>query len=102
MSCLKWRWGTWPRRKTARRSGSIREYRRIICFDHDVWANDHELKSGILGVGEGPGIFNRHLAAHCRLMRETKVFFLSGAPAVLRQFVFLFGTDKAALGVETI
>ncbi len=34
--------------------GTIREYKRIICFDHDVLANDHELKSGILRVREGP------------------------------------------------
>ena len=25
--------------------GAIREYKRIICFDTDVLANDHELKS---------------------------------------------------------
>jgi hypothetical protein len=28
--------------------GAIREYKRIICFDHDVLANDPELKSGVL------------------------------------------------------
>src|SRR5262245_39158801 len=30
------------------RRGTIREYKRILCFDHDVLANDLELKSGIL------------------------------------------------------
>jgi hypothetical protein len=39
--------------------GGIREYKRIICFDHDVLANDHELKSGVLRVGEGPGTIDR-------------------------------------------
>jgi hypothetical protein len=80
--------------------GTIREYKRILCFDPDVLANDHELKSGILRVGEKPGTVNRHLAAHCRLMLETKGCFLYVAPAVLRQLVILFGPDKAALGVE--
>ena len=34
--------------------GTIREYKQILCFDHNVLANDHELRSGILRVGEGP------------------------------------------------
>lgn len=33
-----------------RKSGALREYKRIICFDPDVLANDHELKSGVLRV----------------------------------------------------
>jgi hypothetical protein len=31
--------------------GRLREYKPIICFDHPVLADDHELKSGILRVG---------------------------------------------------
>ena len=30
--------------------GTIREYKRIFCFDHDVLANDHELNSGFSDV----------------------------------------------------
>jgi hypothetical protein len=52
--------------------GTIREYKRIFCFDHEVLAKDYELKSGILRVGEGPGTLNRSLAEHCRLMLATK------------------------------
>ena len=64
-------------------------------------ANDLEVKSGILRVGEGPGIY-KILAEHCRWMLETKGCFLYVAPVVSRQFVGLFGTDKAAIGIETI
>src|SRR5258708_22235207 len=35
--------------------GTIREYKRIICFYHEGLAQDQELKSGILPVREGPG-----------------------------------------------
>ena len=41
--------------------GTLREYKRIICFDNDVLANDHELKSGVLRVGEGPGTIDRQM-----------------------------------------
>ena len=30
------------------RRGVIREFKRLVCFDPDVLANDHELQSGIL------------------------------------------------------
>jgi len=68
----------------------------------DVLANDLELKSGILRVGEGPGTIHKILVEHCRRMLETKGCFLYGAPVVVRHFVGLFGTDKAAIGIETI
>src|SRR5215472_731759 len=83
------------------RRGTIREYKRILCFDHDVLANDLELKAGILRVGEGPGTINKILAEHCRWMLETKGCFLYVAPVVYRGFVGLFGTDRAATGIET-
>src|SRR5215472_6993900 len=83
------------------RHGTIREYKRILCLDHNVLVNDLELKSGILRVGEEQGIY-KILAEHCRWMLETKGCFLYVAPVVLRQFVGLFGTDKAAIGIETI
>jgi hypothetical protein len=82
--------------------GTIREYKRLLCYDHDVFVNDQELKSGILRVGEGPGTINRHMAEHCRLMLETKGCSLFVAPVVLRHFVGLFGTDKACMSIETI
>ena len=81
--------------------GKIREYKRIICFDHHVLTNDHELKSGILRVGEGPGTIERSIGDHCRLMMETKGCSLYVAPAVLRSVVTLIGVDQASIGVET-
>jgi hypothetical protein len=81
--------------------GTIREYKRIICFDHDVLAKNRELKSGILRAGEGPGTLNRHMAEHCRVMLETKGCSLYVAPAVVRSMVGLYGTDKAATEVRT-
>ncbi len=81
--------------------GTIREYKRIICFDHDVLANDPELKSGILRVGEGPGTVDRSIGEHCRLMMETKGCSLYVAPAVLRSIVILYGSDKVSMSVET-
>src|SRR5258708_25311522 len=82
--------------------GTIREYKRIICFGLDVLANDHELKSGILRIGKGPGTINRNLADHCRQMLETKGCSLFVAPVVLRHYVALFGTDKASMSLHTI
>ena len=81
--------------------GTIREYKRIICFGQDVLANDHDLKSGILRIGKGPGTINRNLADHCRQMLETKGCSLFVAPVVLPHYVALFGTDKACMSVET-
>ena len=81
--------------------GTIREYKRIICFDPDVMAKDHELRSGILSVGEGPGRITRPMAEHCRLMLGTKGCSLYVAPAFVRQYVGLFGTDKACTSVDT-
>jgi hypothetical protein len=81
--------------------GTIREYKRLICFDYDVLANDLNLKSGILRVGEGPGTINRYTAEHCRLMMETAGCSVYVAPAVLRHFVALYGTDKVSMTLET-
>jgi len=80
--------------------GTLREYKRIICFDHDVLANDHELKSGVLRVGEGPGTIDRKMGEHCRLMMETKGCSLYVAPALLRLVVSLYGMDKISVSVE--
>ncbi|HEV2173655.1 MAG TPA: hypothetical protein VGR71_08815 [Nitrospira sp.] len=81
--------------------GKIREYKRILCFDHDVLANDHELKSGVLRVGEGPGTIERRMGDHCRLMMVTKGCSLYVAPVVLRSVVVLCGQDQASITVET-
>ena len=81
--------------------GAIREYKRIICFDHDVLANDHELKSGVLRVGKGPGTINRQMGDHCRLMLETKGCSLYVAPVVFRSIVSLIGVNKVSMTVET-
>jgi hypothetical protein len=82
--------------------GKIREYKRIICFDHHVLANDPELKSGVLRVGEGPGTIDRNMAEHYRLMMQTKGCSLYVAPAVFRHIVGWFGTDKVSISVETV
>jgi hypothetical protein len=81
--------------------GTIREYKRIICFDHAVLANDLELKSGVLRVGEGPGTIDRLMGDHCRSMIETKGCSLYVAPAVLRSIVTLYGVEKVSIGIET-
>jgi len=81
--------------------GTIREYKRILCFDRDVLANDHELKTGVLRVGEGPGTIDRTMGEHCRVMMETKGCSLYVAPAILRQIVALYGVDKVSMTVET-
>src|SRR5215467_10880240 len=54
------------------KNGTIREYKRIICFDPDVLISDPDLKSGVLRVGQGPGTIDREMGEHCRLMMETK------------------------------
>ncbi len=85
----------------ALKRGTMREYKRIICFDQDVLSNDHELKSGVLRVGEGPGTIPRHVGDHCRLMMETKGCSLYVAPVVFRAIVGLIGADKVSMTVET-
>jgi hypothetical protein len=84
------------------RRGIIREYKRIICFDPQVFANDRELHSGILRVGSGPGTINRVVADHCRAMIETKGCSVVVAPVVMRNFLGLYGTDKASMSLETV
>jgi hypothetical protein len=81
--------------------GKIHEYKRIICFAHDVVANDHELKSGVLRVGEGLGTIDRLMGDHCRLMMETKGCSLYVAPVVVRSNVALYGVDKVSISIET-
>jgi hypothetical protein len=81
--------------------GTLSEYKRIICFDHDLLVNDQELKSGVLRVGEGSGTIDREMGEHCRLIMETKGCSLYVAPAVLRMNVTLYGLDKASLAVPT-
>ena len=71
--------------------GVIHEYKRIICFDRSVLANDPELKSGVLRVGEGPGTIDRGMGEHCRLMLETKNCSLFVAPAILQSTVIFYG-----------
>jgi hypothetical protein len=83
------------------RSGIIREYKRIICFDHDVLESDADLKAGILRIGEGPGTIDRDMGEHCRVMMETKGCSLYIAPAILRATLALFGSDEAVIVVET-
>jgi hypothetical protein len=81
--------------------GTIREHKRIICFDNDVLANDHELKSGILRVGIGPGTIDRVQGEHCRVLMETKNCSVYVAPAVFRAIVALYGVNKASIGVDS-
>jgi hypothetical protein len=85
------------------RRGTIREYKRLICFDHDVLANDPELRSGVLRVGEGPGNITRSVAEHCRLMMETKGCSVYVAPVVLRNStVALLGPDQVTMSIDTV
>ncbi len=83
--------------------GTIREYKRLLCFDADVLVNDHDLRSGILHVGEGPGTISRSIGEHCRLMLATMRCSIYVAPVVLRSYaVGLFGTDKVSMSVDTV
>jgi hypothetical protein len=82
--------------------GTIREYRRILCFDHDAFATDHQLNAGILRVGEEPGTIHRAMGEHCRWMLGTKGCFLYVAPVMMRAVVGLYGPDKAGFSFETI
>jgi hypothetical protein len=82
--------------------GTIREYKRIICFDHDVLENDHVSKSGILRVGEGPGTISRLMGDHCQVMLKTRGCSLYVAPVVFRNFVGLYGVDKASITLELV
>jgi hypothetical protein len=80
---------------------TLREYKRIICFDHEVLENDHELRSGVLRVGEGSGTIDSLMDAHCREMMETKGCSLYLAPVVCRAIVGLYGVNKASISIET-
>jgi hypothetical protein len=82
--------------------GTIREYKRILCFDLDVLANNPELKSGILRVGDGAGTITRLMGEHGREMMETKGCSLYVAPALLRHIVGFYGTDMISMTVETV
>ena len=82
--------------------GTVREYKRLMCFDHDVLMNDRELKSGTLRVGEGPGTIHRKTGEHCRQIMANKGCSLYVAPVVLRHIVGFYGTEKASISVEAI
>ena len=84
------------------KNGTIREYKRIICFDPDVLISDPDLKSGVLRVGQGPGTIDREMGEHCRLMMETKGCSLYVAPTVLWASVILYGSDKATITVDPL
>jgi hypothetical protein len=75
------------------KAGTIREYKRLVCFDYDVLANNPELKSGILRVGEGPGTITREHGEHCRRLAQTTGCSLYVAPAIPRFIVVTSGRD---------
>jgi hypothetical protein len=81
--------------------GTVHEYKRLRCFEREVLEKNHELKSGILPVGKGPGTIGRQVGEHCRFMMETKGCSLYVAPTVLRSIISLYGTDTASMSVET-
>jgi hypothetical protein len=80
---------------------TIRECKRIICFDDDVFASDRDLKSGILKFGEGPGTIDRLMGNHCRQLMQTQGCSLYVAPVVFRGIVGLYGVDRASITIET-
>jgi hypothetical protein len=83
------------------RRGVIRAYKRVICFDSTILAQDGELRSGVLRVGEGRGTIDGPLGEHCRLMLQTKGCSLYVAPAVMQASVFFLGADEVAMSVDT-
>jgi hypothetical protein len=82
------------------RRGVIRAYKRVICFDATVLAQDSELRSGVVRVGEERGTIDRPLGEHCRLMLQTKGCSLYVAPAVMQASVFFLGADEVAMSVD--
>jgi len=82
------------------RRGTIREYKRIVCFEHDLFANDPDLRAGVLRVGDGPGAVTSAIGKHCRVMLETRGCSLFVAPVVVRGLIALLGTGKAVMSVE--
>jgi hypothetical protein len=84
------------------RRGAIREYKRIICFDSEVLGKDQELRSGVLCVGEGPGCIDKSMGEHCLHMLTMKGCSLFVAPALVQSTIILYGSDKAAMTVETV
>jgi hypothetical protein len=84
------------------RRGIISEYKRIICFDRETIESDHQLKAGVVRVGDGPGTIHPRLAEHCRWMLGMNGCFLYVAPVILRAVVGLYGRDKAGFSFETI
>ena len=83
------------------KSGTVREYKRIVCFERDVLMQDHDLSSGTLRVAEGPGTIDSVVAKHLQVMMKTKGCSVYVAPVVMRSIVALYGTDKASLTVDT-
>ena len=81
-------------------TGTIREYRRIICFDHGLFSESSELKSGTLKVGNGPDKVWGFIAEHCRQMVTRKKCSVYVAPAIVQNDVFLYGSDKAGLTLK--
>lgn len=84
------------------RRGTIRDYKRIMCFDPDVVAKDQELRSGVLRVGEGAGTIDKSMGEHCRQILITKNCSLFMAPALVLSTFVLYGSDKAAMSVEIV
>jgi len=81
--------------------GTIKEYKRLVCFDRDVFENDHAVRSGILRVDKGPATIDRQVGEHLRLMMITKGCSVYVAPVVLRCIVGFYGADKVSLTVDT-
>ena len=82
--------------------GTIREYKRILCFEGEIIQNNHELKSGIIRVGQGPGTIDRLMGEHCRNVLQTRGGSVYLAPAIFRGIIGLYGTEEASLSIETV
>ncbi len=82
--------------------GRIREFKRILCFDRDAIESNHELKSGILRIGQGLGTVDRIIGDHCQRLLQTKGASVYLAPAVFQGIIGLYGTEEASMSVETV
>ena len=81
--------------------GAIRECKLIFCFEREIIENNHELRSGILRVGQGPGTIDRLQGELCQRMLQIKGGSVFVAPVVFRAIIGLYGTQEASITFET-
>ena len=82
--------------RTDKDKGAI-SYKRILCFDRNVFSADEYLQKGTLRTGEGPGTIPNAAVEHCRTMLLRSGCSLYVAPVVFPGDIALFGTQDAVI-----